>query len=350
MCRFLIFVSWLVFALASLHGLEIARLAPAMMTRHADDGGIARHLPFTRSMKLCGFLLSEEDGKYECLPVLAPFGQITCHDNSGFSGHVALSQSSALILSSRTGREELSFRTGRGFFLVNAEVQAAACIDHMAFSGRAFFDLCVKSNNGRWRRGGVSGISLANAEYTPKISSGLRHEMRDVIIKLPLYKGLNSFAPGLGKDARIKVPASSHEAHSCAFYGTSSIQRECAMRSEMASSSTLSQILASEVVNGGFSGNGGPEIADMSAVIPDASLYIPGYVLNVNVDACKAGSPGFIDVRGALNGCLDAFARPFRNLQIMRDKAKEECQRRNSAGDDKNYYFGICELRIHRDF
>lgn len=348
---------------ASLRALEIEQLDPAMAARPADTEKLTWHMPYEAPMRLCGFPWFDVDGKYARLPIANRPEQVTQYDNDGIATMVDTAKCGAIILSVNTAGGQVRFKTDSSCVAIHAELVAWSLMYHMTVLGSSGFDLYVNYGN-KWNCVGISQIKIGNPQYTANLVSGLKREMHDVIINFPLYSGVKSLAIGLDKDAKIEAPTPFRDDRPIVFYGTSITQGGCATRPGMASSNILSRMLNREVINEGFSGNGKgePEIAEMLAEIPNASLYILDYVHNTSIGAYKVTLPKFIDALRAKHpetpilvvsgtpyrNSVDAYEYPSKMEIRMRDIAKEECQKRNAAGDKNIYLFDIYELWTKR--
>ena len=102
----------------------------------------------------------------------------------------------------------------------------------------------------------------------------------------------------------------------------------------------------------------------MLSDIPNAALYILDYAANSSVGEYKTTLPKVIDILRAKHPDtpillvsatpqdrdINAFERPHVRISGMRDTAKEECQKRNAAGDKNIFFFDIYALWLQRDF
>lgn len=102
--------------------------------------------------------------------------------------------------------------------------------------------------------------------------------MRDYMLYLPLYDGVDSLFIGVDKDSEINKPIVNlpKRERPVVMYGTSILQGGCASRPGMSHTNILMRWLNREVYNFGFSGNGklDLEIAQAIAKIDNPGLYI----------------------------------------------------------------------------
>ncbi len=150
-------------------------------------------------------------------------------------------------------------------------------MNHMTPVGIRGLDLYTLDDNNEWTF--VSSVrptvNKKASKYT--IMNGMERKMREYLLFLPLYDGLDSLYIGvdsLAVVAQPKVDLPKRE-KPIVVYGTSITQGACASRPGMAHTNILERELNREVYNFGFSGNGqlDLEVARLMASI-DAGLYI----------------------------------------------------------------------------
>lgn len=111
-------------------------------------------------------------------------------------------------------------------------------------------------------------------------------DMREYMLYLPLYDGVDSLYIGIDSIARIEAPAIAKPTRELplVFYGTSILQGGCASRAGMAHTNMISRRLNREVFNFGFSGNGqlDYEVAEVMASVK-AGMFILDFVPNVSI-------------------------------------------------------------------
>ena len=281
---------------------NIADFDPAMAIKPADTQGIAWHLPFEKPFSLLGFNWFDVDHAYERLPIKGRPTTITQYANGG-TVTIPAEKCGAINLSRDTAGGQIRFRTDSSQFLVEGELLEPYGMDHMAFTGSAGFDIYLKVN-GVWKCFGVTRTDHSVKTFSTTIVSGLKREMRDVIINFPLYNGVKSLSVGLDENAAINAPTPFRDPRPVVFYGTSITQGGCATRPDMASSNILSRMLERYVLNLGFSGSGRgePEIIQMLADIKNPAAYLIDHAWNnayaefaqslpIIIDALRAKHP-----------------------------------------------------------
>ena len=152
---------------------------------------------------------------------------------------------------------------------------------HMPATGVSGLDLYVNDGSGwRWAH-----TPRPNAkENQALLVKGLNPAMRDWMVYLPLYNGVESIAIGVPEGKRIEpMPPRQEDQLPVVFYGTSITHGACASRPGMCHVAIVGRDLDREVINLGFSGSGtmDPEIADLMAEI-DAAVYVVDCLPNLN--------------------------------------------------------------------
>ncbi len=106
-------------------------------------------------------------------------------------------------------------------------------------------------------------------------------KLREFVLYLPLYNGVEIQNIGVNPDAVIQPPRPFSIPKPVVFYGTSITQGGCASRSGMSYQAILGRKLNIDFVNLGFSGNGKGEreLAEIIAEI-DASCFVMDFMAN----------------------------------------------------------------------
>ena len=174
-------------------------------------------------------------------------------------------QSAGIVLRFRTNATELHAK-----WILTSDRLA---LPHMASTGASGLDLYVHDGT-RWRWAHTPRPS--SRDNQARLVSGLEPHMRDWMLYLPLYNGVESIEIGVPKGSVIEpLPNRSSDQLPIVFYGTSITHGACASRPGMCHVAIVGRDLDREVINLGFSGNGTMdiEIADLLAEI-DASVYV----------------------------------------------------------------------------
>ncbi len=149
-------------------------------------------------------------------------------------------------------------------------------MNHMTPTGIRGLDLYVMLPDSSWTTLGAARPSLSKRHSTSTVAADMKREMREYMLFLSLYDGVDSIYIGVDSAAVVEMPAVDlPRRRPVVMYGTSILQGGCASRPGMAHTNILQRLLNREVVNLGFSGNArlDPEIADLMASA-DASVYV----------------------------------------------------------------------------
>ena len=157
-------------------------------------------------------------------------------------------------------------------------------MNHMTPVGIRGLDLYCLQKDGSWTFVN-SGRPVINKDATTTtIASGMEPEMREYMLYLPLYDGIDSLTIITDSASIIRQPSMSlpKREKPLVFYGTSILQGACASRPGMAHTNMISRKMNREVINLGFSGNAqlDPEIAEFMTSI-DAGIYVLDFAPNV---------------------------------------------------------------------
>lgn len=189
------------------------------------------------------------------------------------------------------------FRTDASDIGVRWMVWMKRWMNHMTATGIRGLDLYCLSDSG-WRFVDSAKPGSSSSSKT-KFVSGLSAEMREYMLYLPLYDGVDSLEIGVNRGAvitaaEVDLPSTFKPV---VWYGTSIVQGGCASRPGMAATNILSRRLNREVINLGFSGNGrlDAEVAEVMASV-DAGLYIIDALPNVTADQLRQNMERFYDI------------------------------------------------------
>ncbi|MBN2296359.1 MAG: SGNH/GDSL hydrolase family protein [Pirellulales bacterium] len=157
---------------------------------------------------------------------------------------------------------------------------------HFAPTGKSGLDLYSRDKDGKWRWCGIN--KPGSKAETKTMIKDIPRKMREFMLYLPLYNGLNSLYIGVNKDAVFK-PVAPRKEKPIVFYGTSIMQGGCVARAGMSFSSILGRRLNVPIVNLGFSGNGTMDasVGDLMAEI-DAAVYVIDCLPNMDDKAVAA--------------------------------------------------------------
>lgn len=162
---------------------------------------------------------------------------------------------------------------------INARWKSASTsyMTHMAATGSRGLDLYVLGDDSVWTTLGCARPNRKDEHTDAEIMRNMEPKMREYMLYLSLYNGVDSLEIGIDKDAQLLAPATNLPRRNkpIVMYGTSILQGGCATRPGMAHTNILMRRLQHEVINLGFSGNAllDPEIAGLMAQ-SDAALFV----------------------------------------------------------------------------
>jgi lysophospholipase L1-like esterase len=123
--------------------------------------------------------------------------------------------------------------------------------------------------------------------------------MRNIVLNLPLYQGVEEISVGLDEHAAVLAPPGYVSGKKVVVYGTSITQGGCASRPGMAYTNILSRRIPLEFINLGFSGSGKgePEVAEIVSQINDPACLVVDYEGNcVSTELFRETLPEFIRI------------------------------------------------------
>lgn len=172
-------------------------------------------------------------------------------------------------------------------------------MNHQTPTGTRGLDLYTLMPDGTWTFVNSARPNVYDNHSEANIISNMDPVMREYLLYLPLYDGIDSLYIGLGSDAELLQPSATlHAGKPIVAYGTSIMQGGCANRPGMAHTNILARRLNREVINLGFSGNGqlDLEIAHVIAAVPDPGLIILDFVPNVNEEQIETLMIPFFEI------------------------------------------------------
>jgi len=242
----------------------------------------------------------------------------------------------------------IRFRTDSAKLGIRLEYPGAPNMANMHAFGQTGVDAYV---DGVYISTAVADKDSGKAKVNEKIYfdfSSKPRAMRDIVLYLPLYKGVKVLGIGLEENAKFAAAKPFALPGPVVFYGTSITQGGCASRSGMSYQAILGRKLNIDFVNLGFSGNGlgEPEMAAAVAAIP-ASAYVLDFAQNnKTLDSVEKAYAPFLDVVRAKNpntpiiaitpiytareSSMDASAAEF---EQMRAHIRAVVAKRIGAGD-----------------
>lgn len=177
------------------------------------------------------------------------------------------------------------FRTDATFISVRAKLHCPGDMNHMPRAGSAGFDLYAGSPSVSHHVGTAQpGRDETDLERVLIDFPYWKGEMRDYILNLPLYGGVETVEIGIPPEAMVES-ATPHRNGPVLFYGSSITQGGCASRPGNSYAAMLSRALDFEQINLGFSGCGRGEAKVAEAI---ASLDLAAFVMDYDYNAPDA--------------------------------------------------------------
>lgn len=172
-------------------------------------------------------------------------------------------------------------------------------MNHMTPTGIRGVDLYVLQDDSTWTTVGAGRPALNDHWSNSVIMSDMPRHMREYMLYLPLYDGIDSVYILTDSAAVVELPAvnSPSRKRPIVMYGTSILQGGCASRPGMVHTSIVGRMLNREVINLGFSGNArlDPEIAQLMASC-DAGAYVLDMLPNCTAEILTERLEPFIAI------------------------------------------------------
>ena len=171
---------------------------------------------------------------------------------------------------------------------------------HMADTGLKGVDLYRLSDSGEWEYVNTCRPYKTDSIQRKIFVENLKGDMREFMIYLPLYDGMNWLEVGVEKDATISKPVIDNPLSNkqIVFYGTSILQGGCSTRTGMCGTNIIQRDLGLECVNIGISGEGKMDfcMARAMAGIKDAIAFVIDPVPNCTEMMCDTLTYDFINI------------------------------------------------------
>lgn len=228
-------------------------------------------------------------------------------------------------------------------------------MNHMTAAGIRGLDLYTRLDDGSWTTVSSARPSFGSHNTTAMVITDMEPRMREYMLYLPLYDGVDSIYIGVDSAAAVVRPVadSPRRDKPIIMYGTSILQGGCASRPGMAHTSILSRMLDRQVINLGFSGNGrlDPEIARVIAGA-DPSVVVIDALPNLKAEQITERLPEFVSIIRSAHPATPIVLVESPIFPLMRfnmetlgtitDKNKvlrKEYDKLIAAGDKNLYYF-----------
>jgi len=253
-----------------------------MRPDEANQDNMKWHSPKRSPFHVSGLAWFAEEGKYRRLPT-AP---------------KAVLPAAVDYLANHPAGGQIRFQTDSPSLSVRVKLADKANMFHMPATGQCGVDCYIETSNGL-QYCNTTKYDSERTEYDSVLFQDWHSEMRNIVLYLPLYKGVEEIEIGLEESASILPPSDYLTDKKIIIYGTSITQGGCASRPGMAYSNILSRRIPMEFLNLGFSGSGKgeAEVAEVIASIPNPACLVLDYEANcVSTELFQQTLPEFIQI------------------------------------------------------
>ncbi len=230
---------------------------------------------------------------------------------------------------------------------------------HMADTGLKGVDLYRLSDEGQWEYVNTCRPYKSDSIQTKVFVENLTGDMREFMIYLPLYDGINWLEVGVEQNATIQKPIIDNPVSNkqIIFYGTSILQGGCSTRTGMCGTNIVQRDLGIECVNIGISGEGKMDfcMARAMAGIKDAVAYVIDPIPNCTEMMCDTLTYDFVNILRTLRpevpiimveGPMYPYAKfdkYFANYLPKKNAAFYKNYLRLKEENPNNIYYVTCE-------
>lgn len=248
----------------------------------------------------------------------------------------------------------IRFRSNTGNISARWKSASTGYMTHMSATGSRGVDLYVLGDDSVWTTLGAARPDKRDVHSTCDIMRNMEPRMREYMLYLSLYNGVDSIEMGIDSAAVLLPPAVDlpRRGKPVVMYGSSILQGGCATRPGMAHTNILMRDLQHEVINLGFSGNGllDPEIARLMAQA-DASLFVVDAMPNCSPQQVEQRMDTFIDILREAHPSTPIllienplypqmrFNTRVRDMILDKNKCLRKIYERRHTTDNKLYYF-----------
>lgn len=250
-------------------------------------------------------------------------------------------------LSKHTSGGRVRFSTDSSYFGVEVTYDSFTRFSHMPLLGSCGMILLEELENGELRL--IHSIQPSFRKETGYTSTAtLRGEkMRNYILYLPLYNGINTLHIELDAGATVTGGKKYRDELPILYYGSSITQGGCASRPDNCYQAFLSKWNNIDYINLGFSGNGRGEqsVAEHIGKIP-CSLFVMDYDYNApDAEHLERTHFSFYETFRRLQADTPILMISRPNFESNAEKSKDReaiirktYRRARALGDDKVYF------------
>ncbi|WP_235550383.1 SGNH/GDSL hydrolase family protein [Paenibacillus sp. Soil750] len=263
----------------------IEQYDPGMRPNETFDGLIHWYSPMEQPFQISGLAWFAQEKIYRRLPTLPSGATPEAVDR----------------LANHTAGGQIRFQSDSSSLSVRVKLKGKANMVHMPATGQCGIDCYVGSPDSLLplRYVNTTKYDLILTEYECALFTNWNVSMRNIVLNLPLYQGVEEIWIGLDEGATVTAPPNYASGKKVVIYGTSITQGGCASRPGMAYTNILSRRIPLEFINLGFSGSGKgePEVAEIISQINDPACMVIDYEGNcVSTELFRKTLPEFIRI------------------------------------------------------
>lgn len=317
-------------------GADISRIDPNFRAPGCEGLSIAWRNALEEPFALSGFPWRPSGGRLFRLPETVT-GEMVPRD--------------LLYLANHTSGGAIRFRCDSPLLLIRYRLTCGSDMNHMPRSGSCGFDLYEDAGTPGERFAGAVQPSRDEVDGAPGERLFFREEhaeMRDWMLNLPLYSGVEQLEIGVAPGSVILPPRPHRLTKPVLFYGSSITQGGCAGRPGNSYAAMLCRALDAPLVNLGFSGNARGETAIADAI---AGLELAAFVYDYDYNApdadwlCRTHEPFFRRIRIAQPELpILLLSRCSRPEPGRRDVVRRTFEQAVAAGDRQVRFIDGSEL------
>jgi len=244
-----------------------------------------------------------------------------------------------------TAGGRVRFKTDSAYIAIHAKMGVLSKMPHMPLAGSAGFDLYLRENGRQiYLNSFIPPVEVEGIfEMAQNVGS---HGLREYIINMPLYGGVDALYIGVDKNAVIEAPAPYAITTPFVFYGSSITEGGCASRPGTCYQGHISRRFDCDYINLGFSGcaRGEDEIAEYIKDLPmSAFIYDYDYNAPSAEHLEKTHARMFLTIRNAQPTLPIVMMTRPKFLLTEEDKMRvciiKKTYDNALAAGDKNVYF-----------
>ncbi|GIP34888.1 hydrolase [Paenibacillus sp. J2TS4] len=249
------------------------------------DGAIRWYSPLERPFQVSGLAWFAQERKYRRLPTSPTKAIPKAVDH--MANHPAGGQ--------------IRFQSNSSSLSVRVKLRDKANMTHMPATGQCGIDCYVSAPDtfAPLKYVNTTKYDATLTEYESALYTDWEPAMRNLVLNLPLYQGVEEVWIGLDENSTVIAPPGYASGKKVIIYGTSVTQGGCASRPGMAYPNILSRRIPLEFINLGFSGNGKgePEVAEVISQIDEPACLVVDYEGNcVSTELFRETLPEFIRI------------------------------------------------------